>query len=99
MPDSGNAYAAKPIHLHVIGDSTAAVNPPERYPRMGWAQVLQEFFDTRAVVVDDKAKGGRSAKSYFDEGAWAAVLSVLQPGDYVFIQFGHNDSKKEDPAR
>lgn len=85
--------------LYVIGDSTAAVNPPERYPRMGWAQVLQEHFDPRKLLVEDKARGGRSAKSFFEEGAWAAVCANLKKDDYVLIQFGHNDSKKADPAR
>jgi len=85
--------------LYVIGDSTAATNPPERYPRMGWAQVLQEFFDPSKVVVENRAKSGRSAKSFLEEGAWAEVLAELKPGDYVLIQFGHNDSKREDPAR
>ncbi len=88
-----------PVTLYVIGDSTAAPNAPDKYPRMGWAQVLQDWFDPAKVVVEDKAKGGRSSKSFLEEGSWAAVREVLKKGDYVFIQFGHNDSKKEEPAR
>ena len=87
-----------PITLHVIGDSTAAPNAPDRYPRMGWAQVLQDWFDPAGVLVSDKAKGGRSSKSFLEEGSWAPIRDALKPGDYVFIQFGHNDSK-DDPAR
>jgi len=66
---------------------------------MGWAQVLQEFFDPSKLVVDNRALSGRSTKSFVDEGAWAKVEAALKPGDYVFIQFGHNDSKKDDPKR
>lgn len=92
------AEAVRSSRLYVIGDSTAAVNPPERYPRMGWAQILQEQFDARFITVRDRAKGGRSAKSFFEEGLWAQVFGELEKGDYVFIQFGHNDSKANDPA-
>ena len=96
----GAAAAEKKVAtLYVIGDSTAAPNAPDRYPRMGWAQVLQDYFDPGKVLVEDKAKGGRSSKSFLDEGSWAPVRDALKPGDYVFIQFGHNDSKKEEPAR
>ena len=91
--------AERPVHLYVIGDSTASVYPPERHPLTGWAQVLQAFFDPEAVVVKDKARSGRSSKSYREEGAWDAVLQELTEGDYVFIQFGHNDANKSDPAR
>ncbi len=87
-----------PVTLYVIGDSTAAPNAPDRYPRMGWAQVLQDYFDPGKVVVEDKAKGGRSSRSFMEEGSWAPVRDALKKGDYVFIQFGHNDSKDE-PAR
>lgn len=85
--------------LYVIGDSTAASYTSERYPQMGWAQVLQEFFDPSAAVVENWARSGRSSKSFFDEGAWARVMGDLTRGDYVLIQFGHNDSKVNDPKR
>lgn len=85
--------------LYVIGDSTAAAYPPERFPLHGWAQVLQEHFDPQRLRVEDRAKGGRSSKSYYDEGSWAPIREALRPGDWVFIQFGHNDQKKDDPNR
>ncbi len=85
--------------LYVIGDSTAAFNEPDRYPRMGWAQVLQEYFDATKLLVVDQAKGGQSAKSYCEEDIWKDTLTRLKKDDYVFIQFGHNDSKKEDPKK
>jgi hypothetical protein len=80
----GRVRAAEPIHLYVVGDSTAAAYPSERYPLTGWAQVMQEHFDPQVVLVADEAKGGRSAKSFTEEGSWAKVLAELKKGDYVF---------------
>ena len=85
--------------LYVIGDSTAAAYPHERYPLTGWAQVLPYYFDTSRIHLEDRARSGRSSKSYWDEGAWTPIREALQPGDFVFIQFGHNDEKKDDPNR
>ena len=83
----------------MIGDSTMAdkVNP-EINPEHGWGQLLPRFFDDD-VVVHNHAVNGRSTKSFIDEGRWATVVHALQPGDYVFIEFGHNDEKKEDSTR
>lgn len=65
-------------------------------PERGWGQMLPGFL-TDDIIVDNHAKNGRSSKSFIDEGLWDAVLEKIQPGDYVFIQFGHNDEKpKED---
>lgn len=85
--------------LFVIGDSTAASYPAEREPLTGWAQVLQDYFDPGKLIVHDKARSGRSSKSFMEEGAWADVRACLRPGDYVLIQFGHNDEKKQDKSR
>ncbi|MCL4694744.1 MAG: rhamnogalacturonan acetylesterase [Candidatus Hydrogenedentes bacterium] len=85
--------------LYVIGDSTAASYAEDRAPLTGWAQVLQDYLDPACIVVDDRARSGRSSKSFMEEGAWAPIREALKPGDYVFIQFGHNDQKQNDPAR
>lgn len=85
--------------IYVIGDSTAAVYPQDKYPAMGWAQPLQEYFKPACATVQDKAINGRSSKSFFDEGAWTPVRAALRPGDFVLIQFGHNDEKREDASR
>ena len=61
-------------------------------PERGWGMVLQHFF-TDAVEVDNHAQNGRSTKSFINEGRWDKVLARIRPGDYVFIQFGHNDEK------
>lgn len=85
--------------LYVIGDSTAAAYPPARYPLQGWAQALPVYLDSERIQVENRAISGRSAKSFLDEGAWAPIRAALQPGDVVFIQFGHNDQKRDDPKR
>lgn len=83
----------------------------KRYPLMGWGQVFQERFDaktlvslshliqTDSVLVDDRARGGRSTRTFFEEGRWAAVYQDLEPGDVVLMQFGHNDAAKEKTER
>jgi len=103
-PDGGTpTYEPPPLTanvvLHIAGDSTAAIFPPtDATMRVGWGAVLQPLF-TDGVRVDDAARSGRSSKSFVDEGLWAALKAQIQPGDYVFIQFAHNDEKSDDPAR
>lgn len=90
---------AKPVVVHMIGDSTMADKPrPEVNPERGWGQALPQYFDS-SIVVRNHAVNGRSTRSFIDEGKWAAVLAELKPGDYVFIQFGHNDEKVQDSSR
>lgn len=95
------ALGPAPAHTTVfmIGDSTMADRPtPEQNPYRGWGQLLPEFFDS-TVTVHNFAVNGRSTKSFIDQGRWDAVLAQLHAGDYVIIQFGHNDEKRQDPAR
>jgi lysophospholipase L1-like esterase len=83
----------KQTTIFVIGDSTAAEKSnPQKTMERGWGMVLQGFFD-EDVLVDNHAVNGRSSKSFLDEGRWQKVLNKIKPGDYVFIQFGHNDEK------
>ncbi len=94
--------AAAPVcrpHLYVIGDSTVADYPVERYPLTGWGQKLPELFCGARIAVVNAARSGRSSRSFYEEGSWEPIRNQLRRGDYVFIQFGHNDSKKADPAR
>jgi acetyl esterase/lipase len=81
--------------LHVIGDSTAAQFPPSN-ARVGWGAALSSQLS--GAQVNDRARSGRSSKSYFDEGHFTALLPALAPGDLLLIQFGHND-EKDDAAR
>jgi lysophospholipase L1-like esterase len=85
------------VTIHVAGDSTAAIFPSTD-PRVGWAAVLQPFFGT-GVTIDDAAVSGASSKSFYDQGYWASLVSRIQPGDYVFIEFAHNDEKNDDLTR
>jgi lysophospholipase L1-like esterase len=91
-------YRDAEVRIFLIGDSTMADKPLADNPERGWGQMLPMFFDDR-VAIDNYAKNGRSTKSFIDQGLWQAVLNQLKEGDYVFIQFGHNDEKKEDSTR
>ncbi|MGI6233095.1 MAG: GDSL-type esterase/lipase family protein [Prevotella sp.] len=85
--------STKQVTLFIIGDSTAAEKDhPETNPERGWGMVLQGFFD-KNVRVENHAVNGRSSKSFILEGRWQKVLERIKPGDYVIIQFGHNDEK------
>ena len=83
--------------VFMIGDSTMANKSiKDGAPERGWGMMLPGFF-TEDIVVDNHAVNGRSSKSFIDEGRWEVVLKKMMPGDYVIIQFGHNDEKpKED---
>ncbi|MFN8258110.1 MAG: rhamnogalacturonan acetylesterase [Bacteroidales bacterium] len=90
---------ARQITVYTIGDSTMANKPePEKNPERGWGQMLQDYF-TDDVVVVNKAVNGRSTRSFIVENRWDSIYKVLKRGDYVFIQFGHNDGKETDPLR
>jgi lysophospholipase L1-like esterase len=86
------------IKVWLVGDSTMADKEVKAYPETGWGMPFETFFDS-TVVVDNRAKNGRSTKSFIAEGLWAGVLDGLQDGDYVLIQFGHNDEGKEKLGR
>lgn len=83
----------KKTTVFMIGDSTMANKSiTGGKPERGWGHVLGGFF-TEDIIVDNHAVNGRSSKSFIDEGRWDKVLSRIKPGDYVVIQFGHNDEK------
>ncbi|MFC1776053.1 pectinesterase family protein [Pseudomonadota bacterium] len=84
--------------IFIVGDSTASAYGPERYPRMGWGQVLGDFYSDDINVVD-LAKSGRSAKSYISEGFFADLEKQLGADDILLIQFAHNDQKTHSPER
>ena len=85
------------ITVHYIGDSTVARNNIHSYPQTGMSQGLSLYLKESVRVVS-YAKNGRSTKSFLDEGRFAPVEQAMQPGDFLFIQFGHND-EKPDAAR
>ena len=93
QPNSGEHFT-----VWTIGDSTMANKKAEVTPETGWCQVFHEFV-TNNVEVRNRAMNGRSTKSFINEGRWTSILDSLKAGDYVFIQFGHNDEKFQDTTR
>ena len=89
------AFVSPPekIKVYLIGDSTMSIKEVKAYPETGWGMPFKYFFDS-TVEVDNRAKNGRSTKSFIEEGLWKPVVENLKEGDYVFIQFGHNDEVK-----
>ncbi|HPR89644.1 MAG TPA: rhamnogalacturonan acetylesterase [bacterium] len=83
--------------LRLIGDSTMADKPVE-LPESGWGMLFPQFFKPEIRVVN-YAKNGRSTRSFINQGLWSQALADLRPGDYLFIQFGHNDAKISDTTR
>jgi lysophospholipase L1-like esterase len=84
------------ITVYTIGDSTMSLYDSTKDWRVGWAQKLPQFF-TSTIIIKDAARSGRSSKSFIDEGLWTNVINQVQTGDYVFIQFAHNDEKLDAP--
>jgi len=82
------------MNIWMIGDSTMANKKPESAPETGWGMVMQEFFK-EGVKLHNHAVNGRSSKSFLSEGRWKSVYDSLKRGDYVIIQFGHNDAKTD----
>lgn len=84
-------FAQTALRITIIGDSTVCNYAASKYPQTGWGQVLGLFFNNGSVTINNRAIGGRSTRSFYQEGRWAEILPNLQKGEYVFIQFGHND--------
>jgi lysophospholipase L1-like esterase len=89
----------RPVTIFIAGDSTAAKKLPEKRPETGWGEMLPEYFDETKVVVDDRAQNGRSTKTFISEGRWQGIIDEMQPGDFVFVEFGHNDESKDKGER
>lgn len=83
----------KKIRVWLIGDSTMSVKETKAYPETGWGMPFVYFFDS-TVTVDNRAQNGRSTRTFMQENRWQPVVDALQEGDYVFVQFGHNDEVK-----
>ena len=90
---------ASSFTIHLCGDSTMAEKDlTDGKPERGWGMMFQNFLDSGATVIN-YAQNGRSTKSFIDKGLWDKVYNAVRPGDYVFIEFGHNDAKEDDPER
>lgn len=97
-----NIFAAAqktPLTVYLAGDSTMAEKKPEKRPETGWGEFLQGYFDEKRVKIENHAQNGRSTKTFISENRWQAIVDKLKKGDYVFIQFGHNDQSKEKGER
>ena len=80
----------KKIKVFMAGDSTMSIKEVKYYPETGWGMPFAIFFDSSVTVIN-KARNGRSTRSFMTEGLWKSITDELSEGDYVFIQFGHND--------
>src|SRR5215211_3358915 len=88
----------KKIKVWLIGDSTTANKETKAYPETGWGMPFAYFFDS-SVTVKNIAKNGRSTRTFISEKLWESIETNLHEGDYVLIQFGHNDEAKEKTDR
>lgn len=106
------AAKERPVHIFMAGDSTMALKPltknvwdsisgdtiPEPFPERGWGQVLPSFFNDN-IVIKDYAQNGRSSRTFIEQGWWQKILDEMKSGDFVIIQFGHNDEAVNKPDR
>lgn len=92
---SAFAPMGKPITVFLAGDSTMAPKLAERRPETGWGEHLQKYFDSTRVRIDNHARNGRSTRSFIEEGSWQRLIDRVDAGDYVLIQFGHNDAARD----
>ena len=88
----------KKITIWLCGDSTMSVKETRAFPETGWGMPFVNFFDS-SVIVRNLAKNGRSTRTFIAEKLWKTVADNAREGDYVFIQFGHNDEAKEKTER
>jgi lysophospholipase L1-like esterase len=95
----GFAYQQKKkINIFIAGDSTASIKETKAYPETGWGMPFVHFWDSSVTIVN-KAKNGRSTKTFLSEGLWQSIIDNAGEGDYIIIQFGHNDESKEKKER
>ena len=88
-----------PITVFLAGDSTLAEKRAEKRPETGWGELFQQYFDPARVKIENHAMNGRSTRTFIAENRWQTIVDKLKKGDYVFIQFGHNDQAKDKPER
>src|SRR5258705_5049586 len=88
----------KKIKIFLAGDSTMSIKETKAYPETGWGMPFVYFWDSTVTIVN-RAKNGRSTKTFISEGLWKSIYDEAGPGDYVIIQFGHNDESKDKGER
>lgn len=88
------SVSAAPRRIHTIGDSTMSDYKPAATPKRGWGMYLQAFLNTDSVEVNNRGKSGASTRTFYEtENLWPSVKSQMKAGDYLIIQFAHNDEK------
>ena len=92
-------FSGEPITVFLAGDSTMAEKLDDKRPETGWGEKLQQLFSADEVKVANHAKNGRSTKTFLEEKLWQQLLENVKAGDYVFIEFGHNDQAKAKSER
>jgi lysophospholipase L1-like esterase len=95
---SGTTDKQTEIRIFLAGDSTMSIKEIQNYPETGWGMPFVYFWNADVEIVN-KAKNGRSTRSFIEEGIWSTIMDEIKPGDYVLIQFGHNDESKEKVGR
>lgn len=88
----------KKVTIWMIGDSTMSIKETKTYPETGWGMPFVYFWDS-TVAIENRAKNGRSTRSFIEEKLWVPVNENMKEGDFLFIQFGHNDESKEKVER
>ena len=84
--------------VYMAGDSTMSIKAVKDYPETGWGMPFSYFFDD-SITVDNRAKNGRSTRTFISEQRWRAIIDNVRQGDFVIIQFGHNDQSKHKQDR
>ena len=95
LPTTGVKRSKKKPVLFITGDSTVKNTDKDEDGMWGWGAVAAEVFDASKITIQNAAQAGRSCRSYLREGRWDKVYNDLRPGDFVLIQFGHNDLGRE----
>ena len=93
------AAQSRPVTIFLAGDSTMAPKLLEKRPETGWGEMLASRFKEGKVRIENRAMNGRSTKTFISEGRWQSIVHDMKKGDYVFLQFGHNDQSKEKGER
>ncbi|HEA15840.1 MAG: rhamnogalacturonan acetylesterase [Pseudoalteromonas prydzensis] len=94
MMSFSSMSATTKVQLFMAGDSTMSIKDVKDYPETGWGMPFSIFFND-SIDVKNRAKNGRSTRTFISEGLWAGIINELNKDDFVIIQFGHNDQSKQ----
>lgn len=95
LPTTGVKREKRKPVVFITGDSTVKNEDRDEDGMWGWGSQAATIFDTRKITIQNSAMAGRSCRTFLREGRWDKVINDVQPGDFVLIQFGHNDAGNE----